>query len=149
MKVALPAIVAVAVAFSAVTVNAATKEEEAIKYRKAVMTTMAWNVGPIGAMVKGDRPFDKDLAIRNAERLEALAKMPLEGFAPGTEQGDTKVKAEAFLEMDKFRAGMEKLQSETAKLAQAAKSGNLDQIKPQFGEVGKVCKGCHDTYRNK
>lgn len=149
MKLALPA-AAVILALSTAAAFAASKEEEAIKYRKAVMTTIAWNFGPIGAMVKGERPFDKNLAMRNADRLEALGKMPLEGFVPGTESGgDTKVKAEAFLEMDKFRTAMEKMQSETTKLAVAARSGNLDQIKPAFGDVAKACKSCHDNYRAK
>jgi cytochrome c556 len=148
MKLALPATALVLALTTAVAI-AATKEEEAIKYRKAVMTTIAWHFGPIGAMVKGERPFDKNLVARNADRIEALSKMPLEGFIAGTESGETRVKPEAFLEMDKFRGGMEKLQTESAKLAQAAKSGNLDQIRPQFGEVAKTCKGCHDNYREK
>jgi cytochrome c556 len=25
--------------------------------------------------------------------------------------------------------------------------GNKDEIKAQFGEVGKACKACHDKYR--
>ena len=131
------------------TSHAASKEEEAIKYRKAVMTTLAWNFGPIGAMVKGDRPFDKNLAMRNADRLVALSTMPLEGFAPGTENGDTKTKPDAFLEMDKFKAGMEKMEKALANLAQASKTGSLDKIKPAFGDAAKTCKGCHDNYREK
>lgn len=51
--------------------------------------------------------------------------------------------------MDKFRMGMEKLQTETAKFAQVSRSGDLAMIKPQFGEVAKTCKACHDNYRSK
>lgn len=41
------------------------------------------------------------------------------------------------------------MQAETAKLATVAASGNMDQIKAQFGETGKACAGCHDSYRAK
>jgi len=149
MKIVLGA-AALVMIFSGGTVFAATQAEEAIKYRKGIMTAIAWNFAPIGAMIKGERPFDKEMVMRNAARLEALSKMPLEGFVPGSESGgDTKVKPEAFLEMDKFRMGMEKLQTETAKFAQVSKSGDLAMIKPQFGEVAKTCKACHDNYRSK
>jgi len=32
-------------------------------------------------------------------------------------------------------------------LAEVAKSGDLDQIKPAFGALAKTCKGCHDNFR--
>jgi len=34
-----------------------------------------------------------------------------------------------------------------AKLAVAAKGGNLDAIKPAVGAVGNACKTCHDAFR--
>jgi cytochrome c556 len=127
----------------------AVKPEDAIKYRQSVMTAIKWQFGPLGAMVKGARPYDKDLFIRNAAYLEVLAKMPLEGFVPGSDKGDTKAKPEIWSEMDKFKGGMEKLQVESAKLAQLATTGNMDEIKAQFGETAKTCKACHDNFKAK
>ena len=129
--------------------HAETKEEKAIEYRQGVMTAIGWNFGPIGAMMKGKQPFDKDLVARNAEFIAVLSKMAPEGFIPGSDKGKTKAKPEVFTEMDKFKGGMEKLQTETAKLAEVAKTGSMDQIKPQFGEVAKTCKACHDNFRQK
>ena len=51
--------------------------------------------------------------------------------------------------MDDFKAKLEKMQGEAAKLAEVAKGGDLAAIKAQFGETGKACKACHDKYRNK
>jgi cytochrome c556 len=126
------------------------KPEDAIKYRRGVMAAQAWNMGVMGAMVKGERPYDKAEFAQRAANVAALSKMALEGFqVPGAESGDTKAKPEAFTEMDKFKAGMDKLALETGRLSQVASSGDLDAIKAQFGEVGKQCKGCHDNYRSK
>ena len=125
------------------------KPEDAIKYRKSVMGVMSWQFQPLGAMVKGERPFDKDVFVKNAAYLEVLGKMPLEGFVAGSDKGETKAKPEIWTEMDKFKGGMDKLQTETAKLAQVAKTGDMNLIKAQFGETAKSCKACHDNFKSK
>jgi cytochrome c556 len=123
------------------------KPEDAIKYRKAGMTMMAAHFGRVAAMANGRVPFDAKVAADNAEIATALSKLPYAGFIEGTDKGDTKAKPEIWAEMDKFRAGASKMQEEMTKLNVAAKAGNLDAIKAAAGEVGKACKGCHDTYR--
>ena len=42
---------------------------------------------------------------------------------------------------------IEKLEAEAVKLAAAAKTGNLDNLKAAFGEAAKTCKACHDAFR--
>lgn len=126
----------------------AAKPEDAIKYRRGVMAAQGWNMGNLAAMVKGEKPFDKAEFAQRAANLAALSKMAPEGFTvAGSDQGDTKAKPEAFAEVDKFKGGTDKLAAETAKLAQVAAGGDLAAIKPQFGEVAKLCKGCHDNFR--
>lgn len=125
------------------------KPEEAIKYRKGVYEVMGWNFRPMAAMVKGDRPYDAAAFARHAEIVAYMSKLPLEGFVPGSESGDTKAKPEIWLDMDDFKAKLEKMQGEAAKLAEVAKGGDFAVIKAQFGETGKACKACHDKYRNK
>ena len=38
--------------------------------------------------------------------------------------------------------------AETAKLAAAAKTGNLDALKTAFAATAGTCKACHDAYRS-
>jgi cytochrome c556 len=125
------------------------KPEDAIKYRKSALFVMGTNFGPLAAMAKGERPYDKDAAIRYAGIVEFMSKLPWDAFAPGTEQGDTKAKPEIWLEMEDFRTKSDKMQTEVAKLAQVAKSGDFNALKAQVGETGKACKACHDKFRNK
>ncbi len=35
-----------------------TKAERIIKYRQSALYLLGWNIGPVGAMVKGEIPFD-------------------------------------------------------------------------------------------
>lgn len=128
---------------------AAQKPEDAIKYRRGVMAVIGWNFGSMAAMAKGEKPYVAATFARNAEIVAFMSKLPMEGFTPGSETGDTKAKPEIWLELDEFRQKMEKMQAEVAKLAEVARSGNLDSSKGQLGESGKACKACHDKYRSK
>ena len=130
-------------------VSAQAKPEDAIKYRQGVYRVIGWNFGPMAAMVKGDRPYDAAVFAHNAEIVAYMSKLPLEGFVPGSESGETKAKPEIWLDLDDFKAKLEKMQGEAAKLAEVAKGGDFAAIKTQFGETGKACKACHDKYRNK
>jgi cytochrome c556 len=47
-----------------------------------------------------------------------------------------------------FKAGMTKFEEESAKLAEAAKSAKaVDEVKAQFLETAKTCKGCHENFK--
>ena len=127
----------------------AQKPEDAIKYRQGVFRVIGWNFGSMAAMAKGKRPYDAEQFARNAEIVAFMSRLPLEGFTPGSETGDTKAKPEIWLEMDDFKAKMEKMQQEVDALAKVAKTGNLENSKSQLGEAGQACKACHDKYRNK
>ncbi len=37
---------------------------------------------------------------------------------------------------------------EPGKLLVAAKAGNIDALKAQFGPTAASCKACHDSFRN-
>ena len=130
--------------------GAQVKPETLVKQRQAAMTLQGKYFGPIGAMVQGKVPYDAAIVTRNAGYLEALAKMPWDGFQASTaEVKDTDAKPEIYKEADKFRSDAQKLETESAKLAAAARSGDQNAVKAAFGEVGKACKSCHDDFRVK
>lgn len=125
------------------------KPEDAIKYRKAALTVMSAHFGRIGAMASGKAPFDPKAAAENAEMVAAMSKLPWAAFGEGTDKGETKAKPEIWKEQAKFKENNEKLGVETAKLAAATKTGNLDNIKTAFASTADTCKSCHDAFRNK
>jgi cytochrome c556 len=123
------------------------KPEDAIKYRQSAMFLVGQNFGPLAAMAQGKMPYDKDAAIKYAEIVAFVSKLPLRGFQPGTDMGgDTKAKPEIWENMDDFKAKLEKMQQETAKLPEVA--GDFNALKAQVGDTGKACKACHDKYKN-
>jgi cytochrome c556 len=122
------------------------KPEDAVKYRQSVYELIRWNFVPIGAMVNGEVPYDADAVVRHAAFLEMLSKMPLEGFTPGSEVGDTKAKPDIWKNRQEFEKLMSNFQDDVTKLYQAAKTGDQSTVKTQFGNTAKACKACHDKF---
>jgi cytochrome c556 len=126
------------------------KPDRAIKYRQGIMTAQGWQMGILGAMAKGERPYDKDVALRSATHLDQLVYMAWEGFTPGSDQGaPTKAKPDIWKDSAKFKNLQEALQAETPKLVAAAKTGDVAQLRPAVGAVGNACNNCHDDFRSK
>lgn len=66
----------------------------------------------------------------------------------GPEAGKTRAKAEIWSRPKDFAAAQKLFSDAAPKLLAAANAGDLDAVKSQFGEVGKSCKNCHDTFRS-
>lgn len=126
------------------------KPEDAVKYRQSVYTVIGWNFKPIGAMVKGEVPFDAAAVARHAQYVELMSKAALEGFPKGSGPDvvkNTEAKAEIWTNRDKFETAMTNFQKEATALADTAKAGDEAAIKAQFGKTAETCKACHKEFR--
>ncbi|MDA7418812.1 cytochrome c [Xenophilus arseniciresistens] len=120
--------------------------QEAIKFRQATLKEMQQNFKKVADMASGREDFDAKVAETASARAAELIKLPWAGFGPGTEGG--KASPAIWKEQDKFMAAASRAEGEVAKVAAAAKTGNLDAIKAAVGGAGASCKACHDMYRN-
>ena len=126
------------------------KAEDAIKYRQSALFVMGQHFSRIGAMANGRIPFDAKAAQENADVVAEIAKLPWAGFGAGTDKGaPTKALPAIWSEQAKYKEHADKLQAEATKLAAAAKTGNLDNLKASFGATAGTCKACHDAFRSK
>lgn len=126
------------------------KAEDAIKYRQSSLFVLGQHFGRLGAMANGKAPFDARLAQENADVVAAMARLPWAAFGPGTDKGaPTKSKPTIWSEQARFKEHADKLEAESIKLAAAAKTGSLDNLKAAFGPAAQTCKSCHDAYRSK
>jgi cytochrome c556 len=123
--------------------------DDAIEYRQGALAVMGNHFGRIGAMVNGKVPFDAKAVQANADLVATLAHLPWSAFIEGSDKGDTNARPEVWAQADKFKAASQRLVDATARLAEAAKSGNQDAIKTAFGAAGDTCKSCHDDFRKK
>ena len=145
-KIALAAGV-LAVATSAV---AQPKPEQYVKHRQSALALMGWYFSPLGAVAKGEKPFNKEEATKATALIATLAKLPYDSFVPGTENvGNTRARPEVWTDNAKFKELAAKIGVETEKLAQLAAAGDEAGFKKQFGVVGGTCKACHDDFQKK
>ncbi len=129
-------------------VQAQVPADRSVVYRKAGFQIMANHVGRVSAHLKGERNLTPAQLELSAQVVDDMAKVLFDGFLEGTDQSaNTKAKPEIWKEFAKFKEGQTKLQSETAKMLVAAKSGDKAALQAAFGGVGGSCKACHDTYR--
>ena len=125
------------------------KPETLVKQRQAAMVLQGKYLGPIGAMLKGNAPYNADIVARNATFLENLSRMPWDGFDASTKGEKSKAKPAVFDDAAKFKQAYEQLEEATAKLGAAARAKDEAGVKASFGAVAKACGGCHDNFREK
>jgi cytochrome c556 len=88
-------------------------------------------VGPVNKIIELEPAFMKD-------------------FPAGSDKGDTKALPTVWTDWSGFETASKNLTTEATKLVQLASAGaSADELKAQFGAMGKACGGCHTTYRAK
>ena len=145
-KIAI-ATAAIAVAASAF---AQPKPEAFVKHRQSAFALMGWYFGPMGAVAKGEKPFNKDELVKATALVATMAKLPYDSFPVGTETvGNTQALPAVWSNNAKFKELAAKLSTETETLASLASAGDEAGFKKQFGVVGGTCKACHDDFKKK
>jgi cytochrome c556 len=138
---------AAAVAVPALAQVSFQKPEDAIKYRQGALRVMGAHYGALGAMATGKAPYDATAAARHADVIQLVSTLPWSAFTPGTDKGETRAKPEIWQEEAKFKQAHERAVSEVGKIAAAAKTGSLDNLKAAWGSNSGSCKNCHDNFR--
>lgn len=120
-----------------------------VKQRQAAMTLLGKYFGPLGAMAQERTPFSSEQVNRNALFLEALAKMPWDGFQEATANEKSGALPAVFKDPARFKKASEDMQAAIANLLAVSKTGDTSAMKAAIGGVGKTCGGCHDHFREK
>jgi len=127
--------------------------QKQIEARQAVMKIYSYNIGMLGAMVKGDEPYDAELAKVAADNLLAAVNMDIGTMWPQGSDADadglagkTRAKPENWSSYPEASEASQALVDAATQLASVAGDG-LDALKSAIGPAGKSCKGCHDDFR--
>ncbi len=121
-----------------------------IEYRQNLMKSNGANAADIGMMLKGDVPFDAKNVVAHAEAIHALSTLIVGAFPKGSgpEAGKTQAKDEIWTHWDDFQKIAMALETESAKLIEVAKGGDMKAIAAQVGAMGKAgCGACHTAFR--
>ncbi|UTH72961.1 cytochrome c [Chromobacterium sp. IIBBL 290-4] len=118
-----------------------------ISQRKEVFKQYKPVVGAMGKMVKGDTPYNKEEFAKLAGKLDELSQQPWQYFTPGSDAGKTDAKPEIWSKPADWQKAVDNHKAATAKLKQAAQTGDLAAIKKQFADTSQTCKACHQSFR--
>jgi cytochrome c556 len=120
----------------------------AIQQRQDLLKGINNAVKPIGAMLKGDAPFDLATVKASLATVSENAKKLPSLFPDDSKTGhDTEALPIIWTEKDKFNALYGKLDQDAT--AVSASVTDLASLKTQMPKVFGDCKACHDTYRAK
>lgn len=122
---------------------------DAVKYRQGLFTVTAAHTQKLGAMAKGEIPFDKQTAEQQAVLIELLAKQLHSAFPTGSDIAPSKAKPDIWQDQAGFKSKSDDLVQTTGKLVSASKSGDLAAFKAAFSNMSQSCKACHDGYRHR
>jgi cytochrome c556 len=152
MKSSLLATVCAVLLAGAFSINAhaQAKPETLVKQRQAAMALQGkYFYGQLRPMAQGKMPYDAAAVARAAGFLEALSKMPWDGFAASTKGVKSGALPAVYNDAAKFKAASDQYEAETTKLAALTKSGNEAAVKEQILAINKSCNSCHESFRER
>jgi cytochrome c556 len=127
--------------------------DDAVQARRGYFRMLGVELGPLGAMAKGEIDYDTAVAQANADDIAALAgysvgDLFLEGTAQADRVGDTRALPAIWTDMADFQAKTKDFVAAAAALKEAAGQGR-EALGPAVGRMGQTCGACHDAYRAK
>lgn len=124
--------------------------DAAVKARKAQMQLYAFNLGQLGAMAKGDVPYDAAAASAAAGNLATLTSISQMAYwPPGSAQGEV----EGSRALPAIWTGGDDVMAkamafnEAVAAMNAAAGTDLAALQAAMGPLGAACGACHETYR--
>jgi cytochrome c556 len=132
-------------------VGAVMAQQDLVMQAQTVMKSTGKSAGSLGAIVKGDKPYDQavvDAAFaqfeETAKKLPTLFPDSTKGLKP---EGDYSSSPKVWDDKAGFAAHI----ASFGKVVSEAKGKikDLETLKANFPAVGKECGGCHETYRLK
>jgi cytochrome c556 len=132
-------------------IGAVAAQQDLVTKAQTFMKGNGKNAGALGAMVKGDKPYDQatvDAALAQfedtAKQLPTLFPDSVKGLKPDSDYSSSP-------KIWEDKAGFEEHIASFAKVVADAKGKikDLDTLKATLPLIGKQCGGCHETYRLK
>jgi cytochrome c556 len=124
---------------------AAQSAADALRDRKAGFQNNAAQMRAIKAIV--DNKSAVGPVVQAAQSMNDFSKKLVALFPAGSGTGDTKALPAIWSDNAGFATAAANFDQATARLQQAAASGNANAVAQAFQAVGATCGGCHEKYR--
>jgi cytochrome c556 len=137
---------AIAVAIGFTITAAAMTGTEAIKQRQEAMEGIRNAMMTLGALAKGEQPFDAEIVRTSAATITENMGHAAELFPEGSDMGEvqTWAKPEIWTDRGPFDELFDNARQAAIELGSVTEA---DAFPPALGKLGNGCKSCHDMYR--
>lgn len=146
----LASTLAVATALPALAQDEPSPAERAHQLRAGLMYNYAFNLGPLGAMAKGEVPFDAAVAAMHAGNIAGIARVDLSPYwvegSSNTDLEDSRALPAIWENLDDVETHRVRL-LEAAQALEAATGEGQEAFASAFRGVGQACGACHEDYR--
>lgn len=125
--------------------------DKELKARQSLMQVYTYNIGILGAMAKGEMPYDPEIAQVAADNLYAAVSMKNPTMWPkGSDRATlgekTRAKSEIWSTYPEVADKGQAMQDAAAQMASVAGAG-LDGVRANMKQLGDGCTGCHEPFR--
>ncbi|MBF0587851.1 MAG: cytochrome c [Magnetococcales bacterium] len=122
-----------------------------VRYRKDLMKATAAHMGTLGCYMKGKCQLPPKVLKRAAHGIALMGRLSIPAYKSPTPGATVKTtsNAKVWAEWNQFEKGLNTMVERAQALKRAAASGERGQMGPAMGMLGKTCKGCHETFRDK
>ncbi len=118
--------------------------EEIADYRHESMEAIGVHWDTIRKIARGELPFEEHLP-KHVDALADLAEMMADLFPEGSEGGEAL--DSIWEEPEEFKKAVEAFNTAAKELQRVISEGETDSVSDAIRNVGRSCKGCHDSYR--
>ncbi|MEQ1951739.1 cytochrome c [Mesorhizobium sp. CN2-181] len=116
--------------------------------RMAAMKNMGNELKAIGDMLVGNAPFDAEAVVQHAAALHENCHRTATLFPPGSIDHHSRALPAIWEKPETFQEAMQRLHSATETFVVTATRGDRTALAASFEQIGKICSGCHETFRS-
>jgi cytochrome c556 len=149
-RVFLAAAVMASVATVSIAQDAEDPFADAVEMRHGLMLQMATDIGKLGAMAKGEAPYDAAVATKASANIAAIASViSMDQFPAGSEypaSADSFALPALWSSQDDFLTKVADLNTAAAAM-QVAAATDVEGVKAGMAQLGAACAACHKAYR--
>lgn len=127
--------------------GAALADGHQIKFRQSIMKSIGGTMGGLAGVLK--KEASAEYAAPLAANMNNLAQISGGIFPEGSDFGETDALPTVWAKPDDFKQALGAFQLAAANLSKVAADGDMAAFGAAFGELGKSCKNCHETFRKK
>jgi cytochrome c556 len=127
--------------------KADTHPGQPVTKRRALLQETLRTFEPMGIVLRGKQPYVAASFQASADKLNILSTQPWTYFPVDSTYAPSRAKPAVWQQPAAFRQAQDRYIQAVSRLDAAARTHDLEQIRPVYTEVTESCAACHKSFR--